>query len=1093
MIPTLHIFLLGDFLLVSGDTPVTTVDVPRLQSLLAYLVLHRTAPQARSHLAFLLWPDSTETQARAYLRKLVYQLRRALPNADAFLRVNNHNLQWLPEHSQTAWTLDILHVEQALVQATQAEQVQDTSAMQGALEQVVRLYRGDLLPSCYDEWILPERDRVRSLFFSAAQRLIALLEQEREYDAAIKVAQHLLHHDPLDEAVYRQVMRFYALLGNRTAALRVYHTCVSILERELTTEPSQATRQAYEALLQMDTASTKPRTFLSLPGVGAPLIGRKQEWGQLQTAWRKAASGYPHMVVFSGEAGIGKTKLAEELVAWVRRQGMTTASAQCYAVEGRLAYAPVIAWLRADAIQAAWSTLNPLWLTEVARLMPDLLINHPDLPHPMPMREGGQRQHFFNALAHALLDARQSLLLLLDDLQWCDKETLEWVHYLLRFESKARLLLIGTMRLEEILPEHPLGAFLGALQRHGLVTEVALGPLTPTETTTLAESVMNHPLDSSMSNRLYHETEGNPLFIVEMVRAGTLAQRAAEPDVMDTAHPLFTQSASTLPPILQTVLAARLAQLSPSAHALADLAAVIGRDFSSAVLAHGSRSSEESLVLGLDELWQRRIVGEQGMGTTETYSFSHDKLREQAYASLRPAHRRLLHHRVAQAFEFVYAQDLDAVCAQIAIHYEHAGLAEQAIPYYHRAGKVASRIYANEEAVTAFRQAITLLEASSQRNVLHVQQELQWQERVELYQDMGDVLERIGRFQEARQAYQGAIASVPQQEYTWLARLQRKNASSWQEGPANPEGTTHGNAFQGYTDAEHLLEQASSMSRTGWQYEWIQLQLARVFPRRSSVDETTIILEKAQPIVEQYGTVEQRGRFYLAVCLRDIERDRYVISEKTVLSCRNTLALVQQTGDRSLLGFAQFALGICLMWSGYRDEAEEQIHAAIRVGEQVGDATLLARCLTFLPFLFRQQGLVEKVRHVISDALTLPEARNIQILTGHQAWIAWRDGDRSLAEVYGRMLLEDRYHRQSVNSFYWTGLWPLIGVVLAQEKSAEAIDCVRVLLEPTQQPLPEALNTLLEAALQAWDTQQQEEARSLLHQALPLAEKMGYL
>jgi DNA-binding SARP family transcriptional activator len=87
---TLHIHLLGDFLLVSGDTPVTTVDVPRLQSLLAYLVLHRAAPQARSHLAYLFWPDSTEAQARAYLRKLVYQLRQALPDVDAFLRVDKH-------------------------------------------------------------------------------------------------------------------------------------------------------------------------------------------------------------------------------------------------------------------------------------------------------------------------------------------------------------------------------------------------------------------------------------------------------------------------------------------------------------------------------------------------------------------------------------------------------------------------------------------------------------------------------------------------------------------------------------------------------------------------------------------------------------------------------------------------------------------------------------------------------------------------------------------------------------------------------------------------------------------------------------------
>ena len=134
MIPTLHIHLLGDFLLLSGDTPVTTVAVPRLQSLLAYLVLHRTAPQDRSHLAFLLWPDSTEAQTHTNLRKLLYQLRHAFPDTDYFLLADKHSLQWKPTPDDS-WTLDVLDFEQALAQAEQAEQAQDTTAMRQALAQ----------------------------------------------------------------------------------------------------------------------------------------------------------------------------------------------------------------------------------------------------------------------------------------------------------------------------------------------------------------------------------------------------------------------------------------------------------------------------------------------------------------------------------------------------------------------------------------------------------------------------------------------------------------------------------------------------------------------------------------------------------------------------------------------------------------------------------------------------------------------------------------------------------------------------------------------------------------------------------------------
>src|SRR5260370_8810075 len=196
MIPTLHLHLLGDFLLVSGDTPVTTVTVPRLQTMVGYLLLNRNAPPERSHLAFLLWPDSTEAQAHTNLRKLLHQLRQAFPDVDHFLHADKRSLQWLPAQADAPWTLDILEVEQALFRAEQAKQVQDTTAMRQALEQVMHLYRGDLLPSCYEEWILPERDYWRQLFLQPSERLIALLEEEPNYNAAITTAHHLSLHNP---------------------------------------------------------------------------------------------------------------------------------------------------------------------------------------------------------------------------------------------------------------------------------------------------------------------------------------------------------------------------------------------------------------------------------------------------------------------------------------------------------------------------------------------------------------------------------------------------------------------------------------------------------------------------------------------------------------------------------------------------------------------------------------------------------------------------------------------------------------------------------------------------------------------------------
>jgi DNA-binding SARP family transcriptional activator len=1096
MIPTLHLHLLGDFLAVLGDSPLTTLSVPRQQSLLAYLVLHRDAPQDRSHLAFLLWPDSTEEQAHTNLRKLLYHLRQTFPEIDHFLHTNNRSVQWRAAQADVSWTLDIVQFEQALLRAEQAKTDHDTTARHQALELALGLYRGDLLPSCYDEWILPERDRLHQLFLQAAEDLLALLEQERDYPAAITVAQRLLRQDPLHEATSRQLMRLHALRGDRAAALRVYHSCVTALERELGTEPSAVTRLAYEALLQAGATSETPIGPLPARGTTAPLLGRKTEWLTLQEVWRKAASGHVQLVILSGEAGIGKTRLAEEMLAWVGRQGLSTANAHCYAAEGRLAYAPVTAWLRAEAVYSALAALDPLWLTEIARLVPEVLTTRPRLPHPTPMTEGWQRQRFFESLAHAVLKAQQPLLLLLDDLHWCDSETLEWLHYLLHFDRRARLLLIGTVRSEEALPGHPLLTFLGSLQREGMVTEIALGPLSTSETASLAEHVLGHQLDPAMNQALYAETEGNPLFVVEIARAGTLEGGIAGPSAPSAARALLTQSGSTLPSTVQSVLETRLAQLSPSAREVAHVAAVVGRAFSFPVLVQTSGQEEDRVMRGLDELWQRRIVREPGTATSESYDFSHEKLREQAYRSLSPVHRRFLHRRVAEALEAVYASDLERVSGQIAAHYERAGLPEQAIPYYQRAGAVARRIYAHGEALHALEQAAALLESCT-AGPSH--QNVPWETSAQVYEALGDVLTEVGRTAEATQAYQQAMNCVPEQEAIWQARLQRKTANTWNQISENPLESVLVNVRRAFQEAERLLTNAADPSNAAWRREWIRLHFAQIWPLRWSADEMTATIEKVQPVVEQYGTQEQRAFLFLAQETRDFIRNGYLgeMPEHKMAFWQATLTAIEQTGNKSALGGYRAAFGTALWGCGLLDEAASQLEMALHLSEEVGSTWLQTRCLTFLPFIYRRRGQVERIRNLLTQAQAIGAMRNNGVLIGQRAWVAWREGDLVEAETYGQASIEAFQVQQMASDlfqcFQWVGVWPLLGVALARRQIAEAIRYTGMLLDPTQQPPPGEIAALLEAAQAAWDGEKQEEARALLQQMAPLAEKMGYL
>lgn len=337
---TLHIRLLGSFSLTFDDTELMGVHTARLQSLLAYLLLHRDAPQSRQQLAFLFWPDTSDAQAHTNLRQLLHALRRRLPQSEAYLEVTDKTVRW---RGDAPFTLDVAEFEAALAEAPRSE----GSARVAALERSVAAYGGDLLPGCYDDWLLLERARLSQRFLDALERLILLLEQRRDYGRAIGHAERLLCHDPLHEAVYRHLMRLHAVNGDRAAALRVYHTCVTALECELGVQPGVETVEAYRRLLDLERRAT-PTPALS---GDAHFVGRQAEWQTLQDRWRSVQRGGVHCVCLSGEPGIGKTRLAEEMILWAQQQGVAAAATRAYAGGGSLAYAPLVELLHTEVLR----------------------------------------------------------------------------------------------------------------------------------------------------------------------------------------------------------------------------------------------------------------------------------------------------------------------------------------------------------------------------------------------------------------------------------------------------------------------------------------------------------------------------------------------------------------------------------------------------------------------------------------------------------------------------------------------------------------------------------------------------------------------
>jgi DNA-binding SARP family transcriptional activator len=675
----LHLELLGAFRVLGDDRPTARQLSLRQQQIITFLALHaRSSPIPRQRVAGSLWPESSDVQALTNLRRELHHLRESWPRLNMLILAGTRTLGW---QEKTGASVDLFAFEDASDRGLEGDR--------SALLTAARLYKGDLVPGCAGEWIDADRERLRQRAKKVLEQLVTLSERELAFGDAIDSAQQLLRIDPLDEQAWCALMRSHARRGERATALHVYQQCAATLRKELGVQPSAATRVTYREILDVDqstpVAPSAPRTGVY------PLVGRQREWQALLGAWRRAAEGGARCFLIRGEAGIGKTRLAEELIDWCRLNGVRAAAARCYAGEGRLAYAPVAAWLRSDAVCPALSQMEPSSLAELARLRPDLLNSRPDAPPPDSQLERWQRLRLFEALAHVFRSSAP-IVLAVDDLQWADDDTLECLQYFLRSASDARCLVVGTLRAEEQEDNPRLGQFLALLERERLLTAITLGPLDRTATGQLAGEVAEHPLDEAALARTFRESEGHPLFIVER---GQIEQTAGASDQHTLPH-------------VQSVVAARLAALSQEARTTAEIAAAVGRDFRFDVLARASDLEEGALVRALDELWRRRIVRVQA---DERWDFSHDRIREVAYSEIGPARRRLIHRRIAQAMELLFANQIDDVSALIAMHLDRGGQPARAVPFLERAAASATRVSAVEEAIRCLTQALTLVEA----------------------------------------------------------------------------------------------------------------------------------------------------------------------------------------------------------------------------------------------------------------------------------------------------------------------------------------------------------------------------------------------
>ena len=621
----LSIQLLGSFHIQVDGHPVHGLDHQRLQTLLCYLILHPTTPIPRRRLAAMLWPESSDSQSLSNLRNVIYRLRNALPDSDKYLYIDNQTVQWAPND---VWQLDVTDFERGIAQVDVASDSVDVCA---TLIAALAIYKGSLLSDCYDDWVVEARERLHQCYHAALLRIIQLLQSRRTYHEAIPYAQRLLRDEPLQEAHYRLLMRLHALNGDRAGVTLVYHTCADLLRRELDIEPARETAALYE---QLRRAEEHPAALPLAPFAAPQLVGRDNICRELQQLWQRAACGAPQMVLILGEPGIGKTRLAYELMSWAERQDVLCAESRCYVGEGVLPYAAAVSWLQSGGIRSTLPTLDPVFRMEVARLDPELVNMNLPQERLASFGEPWQRQRFFAALSRAVIGVGQPRMLLLDEIHHCDRETAEWLHYLMRTASGSQFLFIGTARPVDLPEKHPLQMLLTTLRSRDQLTTVTLGRLDRAATAALAAAAIKCELTTSAGDRIYAASEGVPLFVIELLRAGLLNEQAP------------ALRSLTLSPALKDLLAGQIARLSPLARELAAIVALADCDLQFATLVSVANRPEELMLEALDELLGRGILVESG---ENRFVLSHRLFRALLLAQLSRPRQHALKNRLATA------------------------------------------------------------------------------------------------------------------------------------------------------------------------------------------------------------------------------------------------------------------------------------------------------------------------------------------------------------------------------------------------------------------------------------------------------------
>ena len=629
-----------------------SLAIPRRQTrALLYYLATTLQPAPRGHLCWLFWPDIPEATARRNLSHLLTHLRRALPASEVLLVADDR----VGLDPNRAWS-DTMALTKLCTSGGPNHRIE-------AHQRGVDLYRGAFLSGFslptspeFENWATLEQTTWERMHLETLAALVEEKMAQDNYQAAIEYAHRYLAVDDLAEEMHRHLITLYAAVGDRSAATRQFEQCTVALERERGVSPLPETRTAYQATLKGQPSVPQPRApspvWATLPSLDVPLIGRDGALRCLETVYADVCVGQGKVVLISGEAGIGKSRLMQEFATRLTSEAIVVVGGG-HEAEQNLPFWPLVEALRPHLpdLGRVMPNMAPAYLAELARLWPELRRLLADLPVQAHLEPDQERGRLFEALGSWLLGLavqRSPLVLCLDDLHWADEATLSWLGYLARRLASAPLLVLGTYSSEEMGVVETLRE---ELMRLGVLQEIRLDGLSQPQILHLIRNLSNQMGETErLSQRLHQVTGGNPFFLLETLRAmfeaGTLGKDG-------TGWSAGLNGAAEdhrrlpLPATVREAIRARLRRLSPRARQVLEAGAVVGPRFSFdlAWVASGRRQTET--VEALDELLARQVIAERDDG----YRFNHELIHTVVYRDLSYGRRQLLHRRAGDALQ----------------------------------------------------------------------------------------------------------------------------------------------------------------------------------------------------------------------------------------------------------------------------------------------------------------------------------------------------------------------------------------------------------------------------------------------------------